>query len=148
MKKFPIAFAAAVSGFFLVYAAIYIGGILSALAIPNQYFSWFGKQHVTLALSILEMSTFALPIFFFSSAWTISTTLVLRRAHTITPLACLCGFVISWPIWSSYFGFSAQDIFSTSNNPLSILNSFAAPGGILFAAFLLNRFYPLKGQTL
>src|SRR6266478_450093 len=51
------------SGFVLYMVVVYLVGFLAAIAIPKAYFEFFGRQHATLALTLLDAATLALPSF-------------------------------------------------------------------------------------
>src|SRR5262245_14412257 len=39
-----------------------VGGMLTAIAVPTSYFSWFGVEHKPLALALLQFVGFGLPV--------------------------------------------------------------------------------------
>jgi hypothetical protein len=137
MKKIPTLFAALISGYALFYALIDDRGVLAALTVPRQYFLWFGK-HITLALVVLDAFTSALPVFLISTAWTISTILILRKHYLPITSWCFCGFVLTWVIWNLYFEVGVQDALLFWSYPWLFLSTFAAPCGILFGGFLIH----------
>jgi hypothetical protein len=55
---------AAVLGALLHYVAVvYLGGVLAAIGIPRAYFAFFGRERTELALALLNLVVWALPVF-------------------------------------------------------------------------------------
>jgi len=50
------------AGVWLYQAAVNVGGVLAAIAIPKSYFDWFGREHNATALALLHFVGFALPV--------------------------------------------------------------------------------------
>ncbi|MFY7939785.1 MAG: hypothetical protein ACOVOX_02655 [Burkholderiaceae bacterium] len=44
-------------------AVVYLGGWLAAIAVPAAYFARFGREHLELALALLNLFAWALPVF-------------------------------------------------------------------------------------
>ena len=58
--KIAVAFLA---GACLYYGAVvFAGGVLAALAVPRGYFEFFGKQNLPVALAIVNLVAWALPV--------------------------------------------------------------------------------------
>ena len=54
---------------------IYVTGFLAAITFPHGYVSWFGKQHVILALALFDLFVISFPKFFIASVWSVGTLL-------------------------------------------------------------------------
>jgi len=139
MKKL-LAVAAVLSGYIFFEVLQYIVGHLAALAIPREYFLWFGKQHSMLALAIEEGVIIALPMFILSAIWSIFTNLIFGKNHLLISTACLIGYFFHWivTIFNTHINFML--VLSSMFQPYYILTTVAVPIGILCAGFVLPKF--------
>lgn len=139
MKKL-LAVAAVLSGYILFEVLEYIVGYLAALAIPREYFLWFGKQHVVLALTIEEAFIIALPMFLLSIIWSIFTNLIFGKNYLLISAACLIGYLLNWSVTIFNTDINFMLVLSTMFQPYYILTTIAVPIGILCAGFVLRKF--------
>ena len=104
-------FLAFVAGILLYQAAVYIGGILAAIAIPKAYFAWFGRPRLELALAALNLATFALPVAAFFAGGTLATYTLLRApAPTPFMLAIVAGVVTCFAFWTVSFVLAVPEL--------------------------------------
>ena len=62
------------------FFVVVLNGYLAAVAVPRQYFMWFGKPQQELALAVLQLAT-AIPVFLLVSG----AVLVVCRAFRSRP---------------------------------------------------------------
>lgn len=147
------------SGVLLYSAAVYIGGYLAAIAIPQAYFDSLGI-YKTLALIIEEALFYALPIFLLAAAWGYVTIRPLKIGYRKATLWCLAGVVAGWLGWMAH----ALILFATDPEPNNfslekltllmiippvwgVLNIAAAPSGVAFGGWLVVRSNPVLRRT-
>lgn len=134
------------SGLFLYNVFVYLGGMLSAIQIPNGYFDFFGSQHKVLALFVLEATTFAFPCFLLSAIW---SWITLRTLSPVRDVAkwCFGGILFGWLYWQAKFIFivlpepnlsSVVELLAASLvTPVwTVLNVLAVPLGFIAAVLL------------
>jgi hypothetical protein len=145
-----LAFAA---GLFLYQAAVvFVGGFLSAVAVPKAYFDWFGRSNLELSLALLQFFGFALPIAVLVAGGTLSVLRILGRDAKATLWAVLAGLVVCFVFWLSTGMFALPPDPSIEHYPPLVLLRqalfppwWAAPGllapwlGFAFAAWLALR---------
>jgi hypothetical protein len=149
--KAPFAFAA---GFLIYQAAVYVGGILAAIGVPQSYFSWFGRPYLELALAVLNTATFALPMVALFAGGTLATYTLLRKP-TLGPfmLAIVSGVFSCFAFWTAMFvlqvtelppGVQPYPVGALLKQVLlpswwSVPNALAPWLGLAFAAWLIAR---------
>ena len=143
--------AALASGFVLYMVVVYLVGFLAAIAIPKAYFQFFGRQHATLALTLLDAATLALPSFMLSLAWFWVTLRWIARPPRVAVFWCLGGIALAWLYWQIdfvlwYQSHRTQDmsalatmLFNTLAPPVwGIPNVLAVPAGLVIAAWMAS----------
>jgi hypothetical protein len=146
-----LAFAA---GFLLYQAAVSVGGILAAIAIPREFFAWFGRPRLELALAILNLATFTFPIAALFSAGTLATYKLLRAPPLKSfMLAIVAGAVTCFAFYTASFVLVVQELPpGVESYPASVLlkqlllppwwsvpNAVAPWLGLAFAGWLIVR---------
>lgn len=84
---------------------VVLNGYLAALAVPRQYFMWFGKPQQELALAIIQLAS-ATPVFLLVSGGTLVVCRTLRsRSVPLRPLlaAILGGMLLGHLYWAVGF---------------------------------------------
>ena len=135
---------------------VYVSGYLAAIAIPSAYFQYFGRQHLTLALTIEEAFVVALPLFLLAVGWTYPSLQPMRAHRWNAMLWCLVGLLAARTISGIYavmafiempvpegatkypVGAFALTLISPWNQPWAYLTTLAAPAGIVVAALLVG----------
>jgi hypothetical protein len=130
---------------------LYLVGFLAAIAIPKAYFELFGRQHVTLALTLLDAATLALPSFMLSLAWFWVTLRWITRPPRIAVWWCAGGIAIAWLYWQVDFVLWYQShrtedmlslatmLFNTLVSPVwGIATVLAVPAGLAMAAWIAS----------
>jgi hypothetical protein len=90
------------AGVFLYQFAVHVGGILAVIAIPRDYFEWFGRSRVELALAVLQLTTFAIPITLLFAGGTLAVHWLLR-APPAKPflLSFVAGIAACFTFWTA-----------------------------------------------
>lgn len=138
------------SGLALFLVVVPVTGILSALAIPAEYFAYFGRHQTGLALLLLNTLTVAVPLAALGFVWC-AATLRLTRVEVVTVASlCLLGFAlgIGYSYIRAVLDFMSLDaagkvplstfvggLFPWWNAPVLV----AVPLGIVSAAMLRTR---------
>jgi hypothetical protein len=149
---YAVGMGAFISGIALVTVAVYLGGVLAALAIPQSYFDAFGGEHKKLALAIMEFVAMSLPCFLLSFVW---CWLTLRNAVTrlkMVAWCCVTGIVIGLVYIEVQSAITLRTLESMSNPPsfISYLwrilapvwafpDLLAFPAGLFAAVWLVRR---------
>lgn len=144
-----------ISGLALVIAAAYFGGFLAAIAIPKAYFTFFGREHRSWALAIMDAVTMALPFFLLSLAW---CWLTLRRAGSSLNMAavcCLAGILAGLIYTEVDLALTLHELDAAANStsflvylwrafppPWAILDLVAFPAGFVVAVAIMRRSTP------
>lgn len=155
MKSTSKTFSAAgalISGIILCNAFVYIEGYLAAIAIPREYFSFFGKDHIRIALFILDIFTFALPYCFMGLIWGVLTSLVLRTRLLSASLWSGLGSLLAMVYLMFFDGASASIYMMGLNDPYMLsqflVNTMAGPCGVVVGGYFLFRFRLKQHETL
>jgi hypothetical protein len=82
-------------------SVVFTGGVLAAIAIPKAYFAWFGFEHRELALAILQIVSFALPVALLVAGGTLFIQCVLGGSRKKVLSAVLAGLVLCFVYWSA-----------------------------------------------
>src|SRR5277367_1264928 len=109
-----------VSGLALYNVVVYVGGVLSAIQIPRQYFTWFG-EHKILALFLEEAAVFALPVFLLCLLWSYVTVRGKGRASRQATHWTLGGLLLAWLGWFAYTAVSLASNPAPNQFPLRSL---------------------------
>lgn len=145
------------SGLILYGAVVHIVGYLAAEPVPLAYFAWFGSDKMA-ALVIEEAFLIALPLFLFALLWsylTLRSLFPLRLGARRLGAWCCGGLVLAWFV-DLIFGvaYIANNQVTADSSvgaifymlfvpqPWSILNSVAAPAGVLVATLIASRSSP------
>jgi hypothetical protein len=76
---FGRAVVAFLAGGWLYQAAVLnVGGILAAIAIPKSYFDWFGREHGSSGLALLQFAGFGLPVAVLTAGGTLAIVHLIR----------------------------------------------------------------------
>ncbi|PRC93177.1 hypothetical protein [Solimicrobium silvestre] len=138
--KILSAFVAVISGIVLGNLIIYVSGYLAAIAIPREYFLWFGKPHITMALIIYDAIVMGLPRVIIATIWCVCTILVFRKKYLLLITAwCFGGYVLTQAYWDWKFDFGINYPTLFIQQPWAILSIIAAPCGILFAGIFFYK---------
>jgi hypothetical protein len=62
MNAIRLAVAAAAGAATYHVAVVLLGGVLAAVAAPQSYFIWFGRERAELAMALLNLASWALPV--------------------------------------------------------------------------------------
>jgi hypothetical protein len=89
-------------------SVVFTGGVLAAIAVPKTYFSLFGHQQRELALAILQLVGFALPIALVVAGGTLAIQRLLARNPRVVLSAVLAGLVLCFVYWTMVWIFSTQ----------------------------------------
>lgn len=147
--KIVAALVAFASGIVLCNVNVYIAGYLAAIAIPREYFLFFG-EHITLALLVLDMLNFAVPIFVLSVIWGILSSLIFRRQFLQASASCGCLLAMLYLSFSDVT--EASIILSSLKQPAFlfqfIVNLIAAPVGVLVGWYFFCKFRQSGQQAL
>ena len=148
-----------VSGLALYNFVVYVGGFLSAIQIPKQYFTWFG-EHKVLALFLVEAAVVALPVFLLCLLWSYVTIRGMGRSSRQATLCTLGGLVLAWLGWFAYSAVSLASNPEPNQLPLQsllfallvppvwgILNLVAPPAGVVVAGMLAQWSNPSIERT-
>jgi hypothetical protein len=82
------------SGLALFGAGLLITGFLAAIAIPTEYFAYFGRQHTALALFVLNTLTVAVPLAAIGFLWGWAAVRFVRLPIASVAALCLLGFLV------------------------------------------------------
>jgi hypothetical protein len=80
-------------------AVVFAGGVLAAIAIPKAYFAWFGPRYIELALAIVQIVGFALPVALLVAGGTLSIRHVLGGNPRTVLSAVLAGMILCFVYW-------------------------------------------------
>ena len=95
--KLAVAFLA---GACLYYGAVvFVGGVLAALAIPRSYFEFFGKQNLPVALAIVNLVAWAVPVAFLTAAGYLAGKRLLPAIGRALPYALTLGMLACAAYW-------------------------------------------------
>lgn len=88
-------------------AVVYLSGWLAAITVPAAYFERFGREHRELALGLLNLLTWALPVL---TAVMLGAAGVLRMSRVLPQrqavLALGLGMLLGWLGWQMVAAFS------------------------------------------
>lgn len=88
-------------------AVVYLSGWLAAITVPAAYFARFGREHRELALALLNLLTWALPVLMavmLGAAGVLRMSRVLPRRQAL--LALGLGMLLGWLGWQMVAAFS------------------------------------------
>ena len=112
--RFLLAF---IGGLWIYYFAVsLVGGYMAAIAISKSYFTYFGTEHKELALAILELFTWALPV----GGFVCAGLLALHRLLSPEPSAQALWLALSGMVVSFLF-------FATASATGKLSDSFVLP---------------------
>ena len=138
--KALFALAGLISGVLLYSLIIYVTGFLAAITFPHGYVSWFGKQHVILALALFDLFVISFPKFFIASVWSVGTLLVFRKHYWLISVFCFLGCVLTQAYWDYRSDFAFNYLVLITGEPWAIPNLISVPCGIFGAGFLVFKF--------
>ena len=115
---------ASAAGALLYYVAVvYLGGILAAVAIPESYFAFFGREKGQLALALLNFASWALPVLVAVFVVAFLTLRVLRGSPRSGAWALALGMLAAFLYLHASF---ASYMASQSNGALSFGQAFTS----------------------
>jgi len=138
MKIFPV-FVAVISGVILCNLIICITGYLAAIAIPKEYFLWFGKPNITMALATYDAIVIALPRMIIATIWSVCTILIFRNKYLLITSGCFVGYVLTQIYWEWKVDFPLNYLTLFAQQPWFCLSLIAAPCGIFFGGFFFYK---------
>jgi hypothetical protein len=94
-----LAAALAVGALLYQFFVVVLNGYLAAVAVPRQYFMWFGTPQQELALAFLQLAT-ALPVFVLVSGAVLVACRALRNRSTPFLAAILVGMMLCYLYWA------------------------------------------------
>lgn len=149
--KILVAFVALISGIVLCNFFVYIAGYFAAIAIPREYFSFFGHDHIRAALFFLDILTLALPFFVIGLIWGILTSLALRPPFLSTSLWCGLGCLLAM-IYFTFVDGPGAIYMAGLKEPYMfsqfLINTTAGPFGILVGGYFLTKFFRREKQFM
>lgn len=81
---------------------VVLNGYLAAIAVPRQYFMWFGRQRQELALAIIQLAS-AIPVFLLVTGCVLAVCRSLRSRSMTFLAAILVGMLLSHLYWAVSF---------------------------------------------
>ena len=79
-------------------------GILAAVAVPTEYFAWFGKPRQELALAVLDLAS-ALPVLLLVCGAVLATCRAFKTGAWPFLAALLFGMLLCFAYWTANFLF-------------------------------------------
>jgi len=88
----------------LIYQAfvVVLNGYIAAVAVPTEYFRWFGKPRQELALAILHVAG-AIPVFLLVAGAILAVCRALRSRSNHSLMALLAGMLLCFIYWAVVF---------------------------------------------
>ena len=95
---------AVLAGIAIYQAVVFLGGFLAAIAVPRAYFDWFGRPRLELALALVDLATFAIPIVALTTGFTLFSHSLLKApsARAFMPFVAL-GALATYAYWAAKF---------------------------------------------
>ena len=131
---------------------IYLGGYLAAFSSPRGYFAFFGPENKLLALAVLNLGTWALPIAT-ASFLCFSAFLTAQRQDRQVRLGLVLGMLFAFAYWSmpadSTFGLGqALAVFESIATPVVVAPWLSVPNiAAPWLGFLLALHVAARRQT-
>ena len=95
--------AAVIAGIVLYQLFVVVmNGYLAAVAVPRQYFMWFGKPRLELALAVIQLAS-AVPVFLLVSGGVLVVCRAFRSRGTPFLIAILVGMLLCYLYWAVGF---------------------------------------------
>ena len=144
-----IAFLAGIWLYF--FAVVFMGGIFAAVAIPQSYFAYFGREHREFALAVLSLLGWAAPVALLATGGLLTLFRLLPGRDPPPWKPALAGMLVCFGYWAlvsvGYFSSVEQPYASlpqavriTFTFPWWGAPSFFAPWlGFALATWLLHR---------
>ena len=129
--------AAAIAGvlFYQLFVVV-LNGYLAAVAVPRQYFTWFGKHRLELALAVVQFAT-ALPVFLLLSGAVLAVCRAFKSRTTSFLTAILVGMLLCYLYWSVNFVLFVPDSLPPDFKPY--------PATVRFQQLIYSFFSPWWG---
>ena len=141
-----------IAGIWLYYAAVVLtGGFLAALAVPPNYFAFFGRDHNELALAVLFLFGWAIPVAVLVTGGVLAINSLLAHGERSVGAPALAGMVLSFLYWAlvsvGFFSTAEQSRFAVAE---ALLANFTVPwwaaanllapwAGFALALWLISR---------
>lgn len=145
-------FVALLSGVMLFTAAQFVAGHLAAIAIPGDFFAFFGKERTGLALFIVNLAVLAIPLSLVALVWCWLLILWSGDHPARTAALCLAGFLTGLAVLDTLFVLDFVALDADGKVPLRVFlqsllwpswwalpGLLAIPAGIGAAAWLRTR---------
>ena len=139
-------------GLWLYYfAVVFMGGIFAAVAAPRSYFAYFGREQRELALALLSLVGWALPVGLLVTGGLLALFRLLPGSDPPPWKAALAGMIICFGYWalisvSSFSSAGHSDISPSQAMRITFTfpwwsapNFFAPWLGFALATWLINR---------
>jgi hypothetical protein len=129
--------AAAIAGvlFYQLFVVV-LNGYLAAIAVPRQYFTWFGKPRLELALAVVQLAT-ALPVFLLLSGAVLAVCRAFKSRTTPFLAAILLGMLVCYLYWAIDFVLFLPDSLPPEAKPY--------PATVRFQQLIYSFFSPWWG---
>ena len=90
-----------IAGIWLYYAAVvFTGGVLAAVAAPRGYFEFFGRDHTELALAVLFLLGWAIPVAVLVTGGLLAFNRLFAHGGQSIWKPALAGMVLSFMYWA------------------------------------------------
>jgi hypothetical protein len=109
-------------------AVVYAGGFFAALGIPKSYFAFFGREWRGLALMLMFVGAWALPVMALVVASTFVSLRLLRHDFQTLASCLVIGMLMAFLYWQLSGAFYVSpDASSTTPSPWSVFFSTLVP---------------------
>ena len=78
----------------------FMGGAFAAIAIPRSYFAYFGQEHRELALAVLALLSWAIPVALLVAGGLLALHRLLPRREARALKPALAGMLMSFGYWA------------------------------------------------
>ena len=93
MRAFKVTVAFFAGAWLYYFATVVVGGMLAAVAVPRGYFEFFGQQNLPVALAIVSLVTWAVPVAILVSAGYLASERLLPGVNRAFPYAVILGML-------------------------------------------------------
>jgi hypothetical protein len=112
---------------------VVLNGYLAAVAVPRQYFSWFGKPRLELALAVIQLAG-AIPVFLLVCGAVLALCRTFRTRSTAFLASILLGMLFCYLYWTASFVLFLPDNLPPEAKPY--------PASIRFQQVIYSFFSP------
>lgn len=82
-------------GFLLFWLLTYVNGYLAAVAIPQEYFAFFGRERLGVGLFFIHLTLHAIPSFLIALVWCLAIGCFHIDRPNRTATLCLLGYLLA-----------------------------------------------------